>query len=175
MSNLGAVRYAGIELDGRLAVQRVTSLPFDLSIDAQVTILDSEIQQGLLDEQGNGTGVDVKGNEAPYAPPLILRLGFSTSIGGFAGSLHYNRIGQQFADFNNTVEETPAGDNGLLASYAFVDLSALYRFRSIPVQLSCTIKNATSTVYKGSRLHRSSSGIFPGGFRQVNFGINVDI
>jgi len=175
VSNLGAVRYSGIELDGRVAVQRVTSLPFDLTIDAQATILDSEIQQGLIDEQGNGTGVNIRGNEAPYAPPLILRFGFSTSIGGFTGSLHYNRIGQQFADFNNTVEETAAGDNGLLPSYAFAGLSALYNFRSIPLQLSFTVKNVGSAVYKGSRLHRSSSGIFPGGFRQVNFGINVDI
>lgn len=175
ISNLGTVRYTGIELDGRVALQQLTDLPFILVLDAQATIIDSEIQQGIIAEQGAGGSVDVTGNEAPYAPPVIFRVGFSASIGGFSGAMHYNRIGQQFADFNNTVEETPEGDNGLLPSYDFLDMSALYHFARIPVQLSITVKNATNSIYRGSRLHRSSSGIFPGGFTQVNFGINVSL
>ena len=84
-------------------------------------------------------------------------------------------MAQQFADFNNTVEETPAGDNGILPSYGFLDMSVLYDLRNMPVQFSLTVKNATNSIYRGSRLHRSSSGIFPGGFTQVNFGIDIEL
>jgi Fe(3+) dicitrate transport protein len=36
-------------------------------------------------------------------------------------------------------------------------------------------KNITDEVYKASRLHRVSSGIMPGGFRQLNAGIKITI
>ena len=35
-------------------------------------------------------------------------------------------------------------------------------------------KNITNEVYKASRLHRLSSGIMPGGFRQINGGIKFN-
>ena len=35
-------------------------------------------------------------------------------------------------------------------------------------------KNITDEVYKASRLHRLSSGIMPGGFRQVNGGVKFN-
>ncbi|MCB0607747.1 MAG: hypothetical protein H6562_10280 [Lewinellaceae bacterium] len=31
----------------------------------------------------------------------------------------------------------------------------------------------TNDIYRASRLNRAASGIFPGGFRQVIFGVNV--
>ena len=36
-------------------------------------------------------------------------------------------------------------------------------------------KNITNEVYKASRLHRLSSGIMPGGFRQINAGIKINL
>ena len=175
VANLGEVTYSGLELNAVFDVHDLAELPFRLSLVGLATLLSSEIKEGLIDERGNMAGADVTGNDAPYAPALVGRLGLSASAGGLDLVLRFNYVGEQFADFNNTVEETAAGDNGLLPSYSFFDGSARYKLPSLPLSLSLAVKNIADSIYKGSRLHRSSSGIFPGGFRQVNFGIHIDL
>ena len=36
-------------------------------------------------------------------------------------------------------------------------------------------KNLTDQIYRASRLNRATSGIFPGGFRQIILGLNLQL
>jgi Fe(3+) dicitrate transport protein len=172
IDNLGQVRYQGLEAAGTLDLDRLAALPGGLSVDGALTLMRSEILQGLMDEAGNPTGVDIAGNQAPYAPELLYMLGLTVRpMVGLDVRASYSFVGEQFADFNNTVAETPQGDNGLLPSYGFLDATVRYTVQGTGLSVLVAGKNLTNEVYRGSRMHRASSGIFPGGFRQVNVGI----
>jgi Fe(3+) dicitrate transport protein len=172
IDNLGQVRYQGVEAAATLDLSRLAALPAGLSVDGALTLMRSEILQGLMDEAGNPTGVDIAGNTAPYAPEMLYTLGLTARpLAGLDVRATYSFVGEQFADFNNTVAETPQGDNGLLPSYGFLDATVRYTVQGTGLSVLVAAKNLTNEVYRGSRMHRASSGIFPGGFRQVNVGI----
>jgi Fe(3+) dicitrate transport protein len=140
-------------------------------LKGSATVLDTEIRAGIIDEGGSDVG-SVVGNRAPYAPRaawnVVLELAPANRL-YITGGLHY--VSSQFADFNNTIEETPSGDNGLIRGHSSVDATIRYGVPGRPIRLFVAAKNLTNKIYRGSRLHRSSSGIFPGGFRQVNVGM----
>jgi len=168
IDNLGEVSYRGIEFGSFVYVSQYIDLPFVLQLNGSFTVLRSEILQGVIEGKDEETG-DVAGNEAPYAPALIYNIGANIRLPlGLTSQLTYHYVGEQFTDFNNTIEETPEGDNGKLDAYQFVNLSLRYDIPKTHLNILLSIKNLTHDIYKGSRMHRSSSGIFPGGFRQTN-------
>jgi Fe(3+) dicitrate transport protein len=172
IDNLGSVRYQGLETAATLDIHRLVALPLEASVDGSLTLLRSEILQGIMNESGSQSGIDITGNRAPYAPELLYTIGFTArTAAGFQARATYNFVGEQFADFNNTVQETAQGDNGLLPSYGFLDASLRYSVRGTGLTVLLAGKNLTNEVYRGSRMHRSASGIFVGGFRQINAGI----
>ena len=81
-------------------------------------------------------------------------------------------------NFNN---ETAEGAIGKLNAYKTIDMNLSYSFENCSkkklrgLTLFFAGKNITNEVYKASRLHRVSSGIMPGGFRQMNGGLRLNL
>ncbi|MFQ5608012.1 MAG: TonB-dependent receptor domain-containing protein, partial [Candidatus Zixiibacteriota bacterium] len=175
--NLGKAQYRGLELGVRAEISRRLALPLSAELQLQWTLLDTKIKRGVVSEQGFSEDNDIRGNEAPYAPTNTLRVGatFGFSHDRLRVSWDYNFIDEQFTDFNNTLLETAAGDNGILPSYHFVNLSARYALSQRGLSAFLAVKNMENKIYRASRLHRGSSGIFPGGFRQISLGLNLPL
>ncbi len=171
ITNLGRVRYRGIEMQAGLDLSERYASPLPLMVVLSATRLDSEIRAGVLQEAGFGAA-DVTGNRAPYAPEWLLNVDLTAGLpGGVVFHANWDYVGDQFTDFNNTGEENAAGDLGLLPDYALLSASLHYEVPKTGATLTLAGHNLTNRIHRGSRLHRSASGIFPEGFRQLNVGI----
>lgn len=122
----------------------------------------------------------ISGNNVPYVPEGLLNLSLTYSFKGFTVGGNYNMVSAQYTDYMNLDNETAEGAIGILPAYSTVDVNTSYKFSSEKhrfldgLSVFVSAKNITDEVYKASRLHRVSSGIMPGGFRQVNAGIKVN-
>lgn len=181
--NLGKVRYRGFEAAAAVDMSQILRTGFSASLTGQWTYLDTKIKEGIITEQlvvGTGTqnvSTDIAGNAVPYAPRHSYRVGIE--LGFFEDRLSllgdYNFVDDQFSDFHNTVKETNRGDNGLLPSYHFINLGSEYKLSKSGFTIFASVKNIENEIYRASRLHRASSGIFPGGFRQFLFGFSLPV
>ncbi len=87
----------------------------------------------------------------------------------------------QYTDYLNFENETAEGAVGKLSGFSTIDVNVSYSFRNAKnkyakgVTIFAAGKNITNEIYMASRLHRLSSGIMPGGFRQINAGIRINI
>gem|GEM_PF-3954746 len=89
---------------------------------------------------------------------------------------------KQFTDFANTVEESPdatvgilpAYRNYILPAYRNYNVSARYKIPAYGLALHFAVKNLTNEIYRGSRINRTSSGLFPDGFRQFIGSIELN-
>jgi Fe(3+) dicitrate transport protein len=118
--------------------------------------------------------------EVPYLPTQIWNFSLTYEWKGFAVSANLNKVAAQFTDYMNLETETNDGALGKLDSFRTIDLTCAYEFKlksrqQTKMSLFLSGKNITDEVYKASRLHRVSSGIMPGGFRQLNAGIKITI
>lgn len=123
----------------------------------------------------------ISGNAAPYIPAMILNFKLSYEYKNFAAGVIYNYVSEQYTDYLNLSNETAEGAVGKLDAFRTIDLNFSYSFTNINrkflngLSIYTTIKNIEDNVYKASRLHRVSSGIMPGGFRQINAGLRITI
>lgn len=89
-------------------------------------------------------------------------------------------VGAQYTDYLNTNNETGEGAIGKLAAYNTVDANIAYSFEHVKYKLlkGLTLfvagKNLGGEIFEASRLHRVSSGVMPGGFRQINGGLRFN-
>ncbi|MBK9284615.1 MAG: TonB-dependent receptor [Sphingobacteriaceae bacterium] len=119
----------------------------------------------------------IANNSIPYLPPYILNVGFSYGFKGISIGANVNFVAKQFTDYLNFNNETAEGAIGSLDSFKTIDANLAYSFEGSKNKylkgftLFIAGKNITNEVYKASRLHRLSSGIMPGGFRQMNAGL----
>ena len=78
----------------------------------------------------------------------------------------------EFANFEN---ESGDGGIGKIKAYSTYDFNVDYDFNFHGVR--CTLfgaaKNLGDQIFVASRLNRGQSGLMPGGFRQINGGINI--
>ena len=122
----------------------------------------------------------VANNTVPYLPPYILNAGISYAFKGFNLGANVNYVAKQYTDYLNFENETSEGAIGSLQAFKTIDVNILYSFASSKNKYLCgltlfvAVKNITDEVYKASRLHRLSSGIMPGGFRQTNAGVKFN-
>lgn len=123
----------------------------------------------------------IKNNAAPYIPNYIMNYAITYSYKEFKIGAAINIVGSQYTDYLNFSNETAEGAIGKLTAFKTIDVNTSYTFsESKNKYLKCMSlfiagKNITNEVYKASRLHRVSSGIMPGGFRQINAGIKFNI
>ncbi len=119
----------------------------------------------------------IKSNTVPYLPSTMFNVSLAYSFRGLTIGANYNYVGEQYTDYMNMSSETGEGAMGKLDAFSTIDASVAYSFSYSPQPWlrGCSVfvagKNLTNEVYKASRLHRVSSGIMPGGFRQVNAGV----
>lgn len=146
----------------------------DSLINREVTIDDfSKIKKLEMIFGENG----IKDNQAPYIPKTILNIALNYGYKGFniGGSINY--VDKQYVDYINLNNQTAEGAMGAISAYKNIDANLSYSFSSFSnkwikgLTICLTGKNLTNQVYLASRLHRLSSGMMPGGFRQLNAGI----
>lgn len=122
----------------------------------------------------------ISNNTLPYLPSYILNIGLSYEYKGLGLGINFNYVAKQYTDYLNFENETAEGAIGSLPAFKTIDANLSYSFaKSKNKHLSgltifIAAKNITDEVYKASRLHRLSSGIMPGGFRQLNGGIKLN-
>jgi len=120
----------------------------------------------------------IKNTEAPYTPNINLNAGFNYDWKSIAIGISGQYVGEQFTEFNNFNNESADGAVGKLPSYFMMDAFINYNFNfGNGIQLKTFIngKNINNSIYRASRLNRATSGIFPGGFRQIIIGANLTI
>jgi Fe(3+) dicitrate transport protein len=117
----------------------------------------------------------ISNNQAPYIPNNISNFKVDYVWKNLAAGVVFNYVSSQFTDYLNFKNETAEGAIGRLDDYSTLDLNFSYNFYKIGfienLIIHSSVKNLNNDIYKASRLHRVSSGIMPGGFRQINFGI----
>lgn len=119
----------------------------------------------------------IKNNSVPYVPQTILNLNIAYSFKGFSIGVNYNMIEAQYTDYINLNNETAEGAMGKLPAFSTIDANISYSFISSEkkwlkgLTIYASGKNLNDQVFMASRLHRVSSGIMPGGFRQIIGGI----
>lgn len=127
---------------------------------------------------GLNFGADgIANNSVPYLPPVLMNVSLEYGWKGFNAGVNFNYVGAQYTDYLNMKNETAEGAMGQLAAFSNIDVCLGYSFSKANnkylkgMNLFVTGKNITDEIYVASRLHRVSSGIMPGGFRQINAGI----
>lgn len=120
----------------------------------------------------------ITGAELPYSPDINVTAGVDYRYKDLSLGAYGNYVGEQFTEFNNFVHESADGSIGKLPSFFTLDAFANYDL-SIKEKAHFNFfingKNLTNQIYRASRLNRATSGIFPGGFRQFIFGVNIRI
>jgi Fe(3+) dicitrate transport protein len=149
----------------------------DSLIDRNLTVDDFDDIKALGLKFGEG---GIEKNAAPYIPNTILNFSINYSYKGIQVGLNFNMVGAQYTDYLNSKNETGEGAIGKLAPYNTVDANIAYSFENVKnkllkgLTLFVAAKNLGGDIYEASRLHRVSSGIMPGGFRQVNGGLRFN-
>lgn len=146
-----------------------------LLTDAQLTEEDfGRISKSILYFGADG----VQDAEAPYTPSVNWSAGLDYDWKNWSAGLSGHFVGAQFTEFNNFVAEAADGTIGRLPSYFTMDAFVNCNFtigKKTQVNAFLNGKNITDQLYRASRLNRGTSGIFPGGFRQIVFGVNVSL
>ena len=170
LANGGETRHFGIEAGASFDLAKQMKKNFSLVFAANVTWIDSRFSANRFIIVG-ASKVNVKNNQLPYAPSLMLNHSIEfESTKGAGIRLSGNYVGMQFADELNTVAASADGRNGLLASRYITDLSAFARLSQKQILFSFAVKNLTNERYIASR---RPQGIRVGIDRQVVLGMEV--
>lgn len=176
--NLGNVGYQGIESAFSLDFGKFSKKPgFSIILDGNYTYLRGRIKEAVVIERPVATStkrdtIDVSGNVTPYSPVHTVQFGVEAKLPfNLDLKFDYKFVSGQFTDFSNTTVESNDGSVGLLPSFDYMNVSARYSIPGWGMLFHLTIKNLANKIYRGSRVSRTSSGIFPDGFRQINTGV----
>ncbi len=115
---------------------------------------------------------------APYIPAINLNGGLKYEWKKLSAGISGQFVDDQFTEYYNFSNESADGAIGALPSYYTMDAFLNYEFNmgnDIRLKAFINGKNITNSIYRASRLNRASSGVFPGGFRQIIMGLNVTI
>src|SRR5690606_16788101 len=107
-----------------------------------------------------------------------LNMGMDYAYKNLSLGISGNYVGSQYTEFFNFNAESADGAIGKLPSYFTMDAYVNYSFALVNnTKLNVFIngKNLSNKIYRASRLNRANSGIIPGGFRQIIFGVNLTI
>lgn len=149
----------------------------DSLVSRSLEFTDFDNIESIEFEYGEGK---IANNAAPYVPAQILGINFNYGYKGINIGLSYSMVGTQYTDYLNFNSETSEGAIGKLDLFSVIDANVSYDVTSKKKLLNgmsvfVAGKNLRNQIYKASRLHRVSSGIMPGGFRQLNAGIKFTL
>jgi Fe(3+) dicitrate transport protein len=120
----------------------------------------------------------IKNAQAPYSPAVNFSLGLNYKWKTVSMGVSGNYVGKQFTEFYNFSEESADGSIGELPAWFTVDAYLNWDFsvgRKARFNAFVNGKNITNQIYRASRLNRATSGVFPGGFRQIILGLSMQI
>ena len=167
LANGGKTRHFGLEAGASFDLAKQMKKNFSLVFAANATWIDSRYSADRFIIVG-ANKVNVKNNQLPYAPSLMLNNSIElASAKGNGIRLSGNFVGKQFADELNTISASADGRIGLLASRYITDLSAFAKLSKKRILFSLSIKNLTNERYIASR---RPQGIRVGIDRQVVLG-----
>lgn len=164
LTNAGETRHVGFETAASINLLGASSNSSHLWLKGNYTFVDAEnVTDGGIFE----------GNELPYAPKHMLNAGlhFSKEEGflkGFDLGFEANFISSQFADQENTEEESIDGTVGKIDSRTIFNAYARYALPSGHWDFSLLANNIFDAKYIASR---APQGIFPGAGFQMLFGV----
>lgn len=120
----------------------------------------------------------IKNARAPYSPAANFTLGLDYKWKTISMGINGNFVGKQFTEFYNFSEESADGSIGELPAWISLDAYVNWDFsvgRKAQFNAFVNGKNITNQIYRASRLNRATSGVFPGGFRQIILGLSMRI
>lgn len=120
----------------------------------------------------------IENGEAPYTPAWNANLGLNYFYGNLSSGISGHFVSDQYTEFHNFEAESDDGAIGKLPAFYSIDAYINYNFiLGNKVQLNAFLngKNITNDIYRASRLNRATSGVFGGGFRQIIFGVNLNL
>jgi Fe(3+) dicitrate transport protein len=144
----------------------------DVKLDRIITIDDLDNVSKTVYKFGkNG----IKDGVTPYAPEIAYNVNVYYTYKKFGIGFGYNFVGDQYGEFANFENESGDGGLGKIKSFHTFDANINYDFdvKGIRCTLFAAAKNLGDDVFVSSRLNRGQSGIMPGGFRQINAGLNL--
>ena len=151
LTNGGRTRHAGIEAEVLWDVLAPSDNGRLLQLGMNLTWVSSQYTGDRFLSSAD-TLVNVKGNDLPYAPALMLNHFLTVQFPAGPGfRIAGNYVSEQFTDELNTVAATVDGLVGIISSRYLVDASAWYTFRNEPLTLSLAVKNALDARYIASR------------------------
>ncbi|MCB9195170.1 MAG: TonB-dependent receptor [Flavobacteriales bacterium] len=182
VSNIDQIHSYGIENMLNLKTSQLKSFLPDFLVS--YTLLKTEVVDGILEESNVINGpVSVNGKEMPYAPRHNLNLMIMKDFLDEKIQLKvgYRYVSKCYTDIENIEYTFNRGDTGPIPAYWILNAAAAWKIND-QWRIDITGKNLTDEVYIGSRLHSSpgqkgaslSSGIIPGGRRQITIGITYN-
>ena len=148
---------------------------FQLITQETLTVADFNNIDKALMRFGEG---NLEDTEVPYSPNLNLTLGMNYTYNDLSAGVSAHHVSTQFTEFNNFTSESADGAIGQLPSFVTVDAYVNYDFtlgNKTNLNVFLNGKNLGNNIFRVSRLNRATSGIFPGGFRQWIFGVNIGL
>lgn len=151
--NGGAIRHLGAEGSLVLDFGPLLGLARPLVLDGKATYVQAAYADDrLVSAPGTAQQLNIKGNQTPYAPNVLLSSGLSAEpLRGLSLRLTGTYVGRQYTDELNTVPAAADGRTGRLPAYGLLDATVRYRLPGDHVHLSVAGKNLTAARYIVSR------------------------
>jgi Fe(3+) dicitrate transport protein len=150
--NGGAIRHLGGEGSLSLDVGQLLGWARPVALDVKATYVRATYADNRLVTGPAARQVNIKGNQTPYAPNVLLSSGMSVEpLRSLSLRLTGTYVGRQYTDELNTVPATADGRTGRLAAYGLLDATVQYRLPGDHVHLSVAGKNLTDARYIVSR------------------------
>lgn len=191
--NGGQTRHSGLELDIGLNISHMLPTTSEISLRANATLVESVFTNDRFvayrtSLNGETEYINVKGNNTPYAPKLMLNsMLYYQSQAGFGGNFTISHTGKQFTDMLNTVnalefiaidvndpaytyvQATANGRIGEIPAYTVVHAGLWYHFANSGFEVSAAVKNLMNERYI---VTRRPQGIRVGLPRTFIFGLS---
>ena len=144
----------------------------DVKLDRAITVDDLNSVSKTVYKFGDD---GIKDGVSPYAPEIAYNVNVYYSYKNFGIGFGYNYVGEQYGEFANFENESGDGGLGKIKAFSTLDANINYDFdlKDIRCTIFAAAKNLGDDVFVASRLNRGQSGIMPGGFRQINAGLNL--
>lgn len=148
--NGGKTFHQGIEFASVIDFGKLLAQQYSLQLQLMATYIDAQFAADRFVAQGNDT-LNISGNRTPYAPEWLLTAALSFEHkSGLALRLSANHVGEQYGDILNRTVATANGQEGKIAAYTVLDLTALYAINQ-RFSVNVAVKNLTNERYMVSR------------------------